>query len=117
MARGKVFLFTVVLPVLLGALIYTSGFIILYLQPIRNYLPDGLWAFALISILYFIWQGQPKLLWLIAAAVVFVLFELFQATGIIEGTGDPIDVLIYFFFSGISIFIHRNIIVKTYAFR
>ena len=62
---------------------------------VRNYLPDALWAYGMISCMLIIWQRQFNLLWLGLSFAFFIVFELLQHTGVIYGTADPLDVVVY----------------------
>lgn len=70
-----------------------------YLRPLsceflRFYLPDMLWALSLACGLVTIWGQRP----LCCAGLAFALgclWELMQAVGIVNGTGDLLDVMMY----------------------
>jgi hypothetical protein len=64
----------------------------------RNYLPDGLWAYALTSCVLIIWNRTTNLLWLCLTGSLFLTFEFLQSMHFIKGTGDLIDAFIYFAF-------------------
>jgi hypothetical protein len=91
--------FNIILPVLIGYCLYH------YIHLSRfwiNHLPDGLWAYALSYSLIIIWNKQINIFWTVAVFIVFVAFELFQSFHFINGTGDILDVMIYFLFSIIA---------------
>ena len=68
---------------------------------IYRHVPDGLWAASFMAAITFIWfdQAKPRYLWSVASIALMILFEFFQYNGLISGTGDPVDVLYYLFFS------------------
>lgn len=91
--------FNVVLPVAIGVLIY-----ILPVYPfIRNHLADGLWAYALTSVILIIWNRKINIIWLSVVFVIFLGFELLQYFNLLPGTGDIIDIIFYFIFSASAI--------------
>lgn len=112
MTRLTVFFYTVLLPIFTGSFIYFIESPGLISTAVGNYLPDGLWAFALVSMLFIIWNGQPPKVWLLGVLVLFVFFESSQTSGLISGTGDIIDLAFYIIFSGLAIFIHKSIFFK-----
>jgi len=87
----------ILLPIIAGAAIYFTN-----ATPfIRNYIPDGLWAYGLTSSILIIWNRRINVLWLTLTACIFIVFEGLQAQQIIKGTGDFLDIIIYFV-SGIT---------------
>lgn len=89
----------ILFPILLG--------IVIYLYPmhsfIRNYVPDGLWAYALTNAIFIIWDRKIKVGWLIVVFISFFLFEFLQKWGIIAGTFDYLDIVAYVIFSSLAI--------------
>jgi hypothetical protein len=85
----------ILLPILTGAAIYFLNVASL----IRNYMPDGLWGYALTSSILIIWNRRINVLWLTLTAGIFITFEWLQAQQLIRGTGDFLDVISYFTFS------------------
>jgi len=91
------------IPILIGSAFYFAE----PNQLIRNYLPDGLWAYSLISTILIIWNRQINMFWILFSFFLFILFELLQKINIIRGTGDIYDVAIYFVFGFTSIITNK----------
>ena len=104
--KAAAVLLHVFLPVLTGCLIY-----LLRSEPLlrlaSNYLPVGLWAYAFLSALLIIWEGKIPSAWLSTAFISVIAFEAGQHTGIIAGTGDWLDIGIYFVAFSIALLTHR----------
>jgi hypothetical protein len=100
----------VILPLIAGIGIYESSKVVLLNTYIRNYLPDGLWAYSLVSCLLIIWNRRIKTFWLVLIFILYVVFEGFQYFKVINGTGDYLDILIYLVFSTIPILINKYFI-------
>jgi len=98
------------MPLFLGSLIYLNPFNLFIPPNLKNYLPDGLWAFSFTSTILIIWNGNISSFWIILLSICFILFECLQSNLIINGTGDLLDVLIYFLFGLASIFL--NVIIN-----
>lgn len=100
----------VFLPIVLGITIYLlkafQDFTV-----VRNYIPDGLWAYALVSSLLIIWERKIKTQWITICIMMFLMFEIFQYFEILDGTGDIIDIIIYFFFSFLALFTNKYILL------
>lgn len=100
--------FHTILPLLIGCLIYffenTSPFI----KGLANYIPDGLWSYSLVSFMLIVWKLQIPYTWVLGIILMFVLTEYLQFLNVIPGTGDIIDLLIYFCFGGLSYITLRN---------
>lgn len=106
-------LFHVIAPLLLGTIIYGLFRGIHFIDPAEKYfpaytvkfpeflvynLPDGLWFYALLSTITFIWNGNISayyLLWLLLVILLTYLTEIFQALHLIPGTFDWYDLLVY----------------------
>jgi hypothetical protein len=91
-----------VILLLFGLLIYAfEGLNLIPWRSLTNYLPDGLWAASYASCICFIWYGNTYYLyiWSGIAIISMCLFEMFQFFGIISGTGDVLDAIIYIVFS------------------
>ncbi len=73
---------------------------------IKHYLPDGLWAFAAVSAILIIWNRQINWWWVLAMGFLFVGFEYLQHIQWIKGTGDILDILVYFIFGYIAILVN-----------
>ncbi len=62
-------------------------------------LPDALWLMAFGLFLQIIWMDATKgirIIWTVVPCSIAFLWELFQATHIVNGTFDLVDLLIYF---------------------
>jgi hypothetical protein len=110
-------MFQVILPIIIGLSIYAFWREINFIDPthkvfplfpashippcIKYNLPDGLWLFALISALFFLWVGdnsrRPITFWIITVVFFSFLTEIFQAFKIIPGTFDWADIITYSF--------------------
>lgn len=92
----------VVFPVVAGILLYFSpihssnGFT-------RNQLPDGLWAYSLVSALLMTWNREVNVVWLTIALLAALLFELLQHYNFIAGTGDLWDCATYIVFGSAAV--------------
>jgi len=65
---------------------------------IRNYVPDILWTISFYSLSVIFSKGITKnyiILTAIYVIVISVIFELLQFTGIVRGTFDVFDIMIY----------------------
>jgi hypothetical protein len=93
----------VAVPIALGLFIYFIAAINLISRQLSNFLPDGLWAYALASCLLIVWDRQANFIWMTILGCFFITFELLQWLHYIEGTGDIKDVLIYFFFGFLAL--------------
>jgi hypothetical protein len=93
----------VISPILLGYLIYFIYSIEQFSIVIKNYLPDGLWAYSFISMILVIWHRQLNLCWMISAYLLAACFEVFQYLKLVPGTADIIDVTVYIIFITIGI--------------
>jgi hypothetical protein len=92
-------LLNVLLPIILGVLIYAIPGFKKLPAFFSNHLPDGLWAYAFLSCILIIWNRQIHIPWLIVVFISFVAFELLQSLEIINGTGDIKDIITYCIFS------------------
>jgi len=131
--RNKQIIFTIILPILFGALLYmtlapTSRLFYSWIQIPKPYhfsivpswvffnLPDGLWGMSLTSTLYLI-QGNEitgKNYLLIFSGLIFgVCFEFLQLSKFINGTFDFLDILFIMVFSVLAIYINK---LFTYRF-
>ena len=110
-------LFThVAIPLLAGIVVYYIPTRNDILIQIRNYLPDGLWAYSFTSCVLIIWDRAINMLWLSVTFCQFVLFEYLQSQHIVKGTGDASDVCVYFVF-GMSALIVNQYIQSTKYFK
>jgi len=97
----------VCLPLTIGAGFYwlKSHFVVPAF--IKNYLADGLWAYALMSGMLIIWDRTIPILWLFLLMLVAVTFELFQHYNLIAGTGDIYDVVTYMLFYAVTLLLNH----------
>lgn len=91
----------IILPLLLGVFIYMERGS--FFSWIPNYIPDGLWSYSFTSLILWIWNGSLCYLNIILLMFTFISYETLQFNGVLKGTGDFLDVIIYFFFSAIAI--------------
>jgi hypothetical protein len=106
-------LLNVVFPIILGVIIYIGDRINLLPNNISNYIPDGLWAYSFSSTILIIWNRKINIFWFIILGLCFIIFEIMQSTHILKGTGDIIDIIIYFLFGFSSIIINNLISNKN----
>lgn len=92
---------------MLGILIYMYGKLGIP-RIIIWYLPDGLWAYSLTSTILLIWAKEIPVIWLLLLGILFVNFEIMQNFHYINGTGDILDVIIYFIFALLSLKINTK---------
>ena len=100
-------LLNILLPLLTGILLYFIASQVSLTGFARNQLPDGLWAYALISCLLIIWNRQINIFWISLIFITFLLFEALQHFHFIRGTGDWLDIIIYISFSIITLFTNK----------
>lgn len=103
LAPGKDLLVNVLLPLMLGVVIYWAESHFLIPSAIVNFLPDGLWAYSLMSAILIVWQRRIVAGWVLAACCLSIGFEVLQHYHWIPGTGDLYDVLTYFIFFGLAL--------------
>lgn len=61
-------------------------------------LPDALWLMSFGLFLQLIWKNETKrnrMIWTVIPCTIAVLMELFQATYLVSGTFDLVDLLLY----------------------
>jgi hypothetical protein len=95
-AKGPDIVLNIILPLILGSLIYWAGKTNFIPAPIRNYLPDSLWAYAFISSILIIWDRAIHFGWIFLVFLVACCFEGLQGIHAIAGTGDITDIIVYF---------------------
>jgi uncharacterized membrane protein len=91
-------LFNILSPLVLGVFIYLlkdSGFMP---RLVSYHLPDGLWAYALISSILVIWNREIHAGWITIAAITCVIFEGLQWVRVMPGTADIYDLISYALF-------------------
>ncbi|MCW5931161.1 MAG: hypothetical protein KIS69_05770 [Bacteroidetes bacterium] len=103
----------VVLPIIVGLVIYFAATKNLISRQISNFLPDGLWAYAFTSCIHIIWDRKVNFIWLTMLCSFFVAFELLQSFHFIKGTGDIKDIFIYFVFGLLSLTINQFLKPKS----
>lgn len=87
--------FLVLTPLLLGILLYVLAETVSMQGFVRNYLPDFLWAFSLISAFSIIWNNKIPYYWWFVLALAFAGWDYGQYKGFVQGTGDPMDLIAY----------------------
>jgi hypothetical protein len=112
LAKLKDTMLNVAVPVVTGCLFYVVPFTGQFFSLLKNYLPDGLWAYAFFSGMLIIWERQIHLIWVLITILVFGAFEFFQWKHVISGTGDWGDFFIYLFFAATALFINQYFITK-----
>jgi|GEM_PF-567495 len=109
------FLKHITLPILGGVIIYALWRGIHFIDKTESYfplfnatkipnwikfnLPDGLWFYAFLSTILFIWREKISMnffLWLLLAIIISLFLEISQEYQIINGTFDWYDLLAYF---------------------
>ncbi len=105
-------LFNIIIPLLLGIVIYLAGRTISIPSLVRNYLPDGLWAYAFLSAILIIWGREINLTWIAAVFLTSVGFEILQYEHKIAGTGDIQDIITYFI--AFSVALRLNTFFKSF---
>ncbi len=114
MVKNKIYIIiNVILPILLGVLIYIGDKFHLLPNYISNYIPDGLWAYSFTATILIIWNREINIFWFIILGLCFVIFEILQYAQILNGTGDILDVIIYFLFGLASIIINKLIKISV----
>lgn len=84
-------------------------------KSISNWLPDLCWELSFLYMLSAVWGGWtqvPKLLKL-TTLLVILGSELLQALGILPGTGDILDILVYFIGFTIFTLVYSNKLRKV----
>ena len=84
-------------------------------KSISNWLPDLCWELSFLYMLTAVWGGWtqvPKLLKL-TTLLVILGSELLQALGILPGTGDILDILVYFIGFTIFTLVYSNKLRKV----
>ena len=104
----------VVIPVFLGYIVYLLENETVVPGIVKNYLPDGFWAYALQSCILIIWNRKINIIWNIAIMLFAVTFELLQYFHFIKGTGDFFDIITYFIFFGIALSANKFFISNIY---
>jgi|GEM_PF-5268123 len=82
-------------PLTLGGCVYLPLFEGTRFDNILHFLADGLWAFAFVSTLLLLWQDRLNITLITLILVAFFGFEYTQAIGLVPGTADLMDVMVY----------------------
>ena len=97
----------VILPIILGiGTYYVANFFVLNTY-IRNQLPDGLWAYSLMSCMLIVWNRKINFFWTSMIFIFCILFETLQYLQLINGTADYLDILAYFVFLSVALSSNR----------
>ena len=99
-------LLNMILPLVLGIGIYRAADMAAMPSLVRNYLPDGLWAYAFLSSILLIWDRAINMAWTAVAFLLAIGYEAAQYGHLIPGTGDIFDVMTYFLFFGIALMLN-----------
>ena len=99
-------LLNVIFPVALACFIYLLSSVTEIHLLIKNYFPDGLWAYSFLSALLIVWSRQVNFLWILIGFSLSAGFELLQHFHWIAGTGDIIDIVVYFVFFGVGFIVN-----------
>jgi hypothetical protein len=97
-----------ILPLFIGTAVYVLKKIISLHPIIVNYLPDGLWAYALQSCILIIWNRKINWMWTIALLIFCAGFEILQKTRLLSGTGDIYDFLVYVIFMATALLFNNT---------
>jgi hypothetical protein len=89
------FALNILLPLCMGAVIYWAAGHFSVPSPVRNYFPDALWAYSLMSAILLVWQRRIVIGWVFAAFALSIGFEVGQHYHWVPGTGDFYDCLTY----------------------
>jgi len=101
MSKPHLFYYSIA-ALLCGLLIYLLEYLNFEIPSlVRSYIPDGLWASSFMACICWIWYDSVKssFAWVISSILVMVSFELLQYIGLVSGTPDLVDVLVYISFS------------------
>lgn len=101
------FLLYVVTPLLIGTVVYSIKSVSNSYNFIKIFLPDGLWSYSFISCVLLIWDRHIKIEWMITTFTIFILIEVMQYFHVMNGTGDILDVLVYFTFASCALFTNK----------
>ena len=98
----------VLFPLLLGLILYQLAGFTAMPSAVKNYLPDGLWAYSFMSAVLIIWNRRASLEWVVLVYLVSAGFEGLQFLSMVTGTGDIIDIAVYFIFFTLALIINNN---------
>lgn len=86
-------------------------FSFLDIELIKYYLPDFLWSLSLTCALFAINRSTVQVAGI--AAICGVLWEVGQATGLISGTADILDILMYLIATIVAVLINKKGVFKN----
>lgn len=104
----------VIIPLLLGVLIYDLTNKRFIPATVNYNLSDGIWAYALQSCILIVWDRKINIFWVILTFLFSLTFELLQYLHVIRGTGDVLDILAYFIFLGVALLSNNFFITIIY---
>lgn len=82
-------------------------------------LPDGLWIFSYVCLMLSIWKGAistRNIFWISIISLVAIGSEIAQLSGLVQGTFDFSDVLLYFIGSLLPLILYKNSINYNFKF-
>ncbi len=85
----------IILPLLVGLVIYYIPVDYSYGALVRNYLPDTCWAFSFTYAFLALWKGALTLFIRMIPLLLFLGFEFMQKFNLLTGTFDYFDCLAY----------------------
>lgn len=74
-------------------------------------LPDGLWLFSYVCLMLYIWKNSitvQNLFWIGIIPAIAIASEVAQCLGILQGTFDPMDLLLYILGGVLPLLIFKN---------
>ncbi len=82
-----------------------------FIEIIRNYIPDILWAYALVFSLLLVTGNKAEHIWKIyvTAGIFSIAIEVLQLTGYVKGTFDVIDIIVELIAEFVVVFIIKII--------
>lgn len=107
-SRYFFFIFHIELPILFGLLIYLLSISDIISRQISNYLPDGLWAYAMTASILLIWDFKINYFWMSLIILLFISIEMLQKLHFIKGTGDINDIIVYLLSGLLSLNLNQN---------
>ena len=74
-------------------------------------LPDGLWLFSYVSLMLYIWKNSitvQNLFWITVVPAIAIASEIAQYFGLLQGTFDLMDLLLYILGGILPLLIFKN---------
>ncbi|UQB67586.1 hypothetical protein [Epilithonimonas zeae] len=74
-------------------------------------LPDGLWLFSYVCLMLYIWKNSitiQNLFWISIIPAIAIASEVAQCFGILQGTFDPMDLMLYILGGVLPLLIFKN---------